>query len=99
MATYGAFFALVGIAVREFARGLELRKLVALGALVPACAIGAALFDATENVLWLLVLGDLVGEPAPPIATACAGLKFILITLAELCALAGLVAWLRFRNS
>jgi len=98
MASYGAFFALAGIATREFAGRHRLRRLAALGALAPACAVGAALFDAVENTLWLLALGGHVGEPAPPIATACAVVKFVLIALAILYALAGLVAWLRFRR-
>jgi hypothetical protein len=95
MAAYGAFFALAGVAVRDFAAGRGLRRLAAIGVVVPACAIGAALFDVAENAIWLLVLGGHLGEPAPPIATACAGLKFVLIAVAILYSLAGLLAWLR----
>jgi hypothetical protein len=98
MASYGAFFALAGVAVREFAAARELRRLAAVGAVVPACAVAAALFDLAENTLWLLVLGGHLGEPAPAIATACASLKFLLIAVAILYSLAGLLAWLRFRR-
>jgi hypothetical protein len=94
MAAYGAFFALACVAVRDFARGRGLRRLAAVGVVVPACAVAAALFDAVENALWLLVLGGHFGEPAPAIATACASFKFLLITVAILYSLAGLLAWI-----
>lgn len=94
MASYGAFFALVGVAVREFAAGRGLRKLAAVGVVAPACAVGAALFDVAENTLWLLVLGGHLGEPAPVIATACASVKFLLIAVAIVYALAGFLAWI-----
>lgn len=99
MASYGAFFALAGNATRELAGRRGLRRLAALGAFAPACAVGAALFDAIENTLWLLALGGHIGDPAPAIATACAIVKFVLIALAILYALAGFIAWLRFRRS
>lgn len=98
MASYGAFFALAGVAVREFAAARGLRRLAAIGVVAPACAVGAALFDFAENSLWLLVLGGHLGEPAPAIATACASLKFLLIAVAILYSLAGLLAWLRLRR-
>ncbi|MDX6635763.1 MAG: hypothetical protein QOF06_1966 [Solirubrobacterales bacterium] len=97
MASYGAFFALACIVVRDFAAGHGLRKLAAVGVVAPACAVGAALFDVAENTLWLLVLGGHLGEPAPPIATACASLKFLLIAVAIVYSLAGLLARLRRR--
>lgn len=99
MASYGAFFALAGIAAREFAAERGLRRLAAFGVVAPACAIGAALFDVAENAIWLLLLGDHLGYAAPAIATACAGLKFALIAVAILYSLAGLFAWLRLRRS
>jgi hypothetical protein len=99
MASYGAFFALADVAVRDFAASRGLRRLAAVGAVAPACAIAAALFDVVENTLWLLVLGGHLGEPAPPIATACASLKFLLIAVAILYSLAGLLAWLRLRRA
>lgn len=98
MASYGAFFALVGVAVRNFAASRDLRRLAAVGVVAPACAVGAALFDVVENVLWLLILGGHLGDPAPGIATACASVKFALIAVAILYALAGLFAWLRLRR-
>jgi hypothetical protein len=97
MASYGAFFALACMTVRDFATGHGLTRLAAVGLVAPACAAGAALFDLVENTLWLLVLGGHLGEPAPLIATACASLKFLLIALAIGYSLVGLIAWLRRR--
>lgn len=94
MAAYGAFFALAGVMVRDFARAQGLRRLAAVGVVAPACAVAAALFDVAENVLWLLVLGGRLGDPAPAIATACASLKFLLIAVAIAYSLAGLLAWI-----
>jgi hypothetical protein len=98
MASYGAFFALACASVRDFAADRGLRRLAAVGVVAPACAVAAALFDVAENSLWLLVLGGHLGEPAPPIATACACLKFLLIAVAIVYSLVGLVAWLRRRR-
>lgn len=98
MASYGAFFALAGVAVRDFAASRGLRRLAAVGVVAPACAIGAALFDVAENAIWLLVLGGHLGYAAPAIATACASLKFLLIAIAILYLIAGLIAWLRLRR-
>jgi len=99
MASYGAFLALAGVVVRDFAAGRGLRRLAAIGVVAPACAISAALFDAAENSIWLLVLGGHLGYAAPAIGTACASLKFLLIAVAILYSLAGLIAWLRFRRA
>jgi hypothetical protein len=99
MASYGAFFALADVAVREFAAERGLRKLAVIGVVAPACAVAAALFDVAENAIWLLVLGGHLGYAAPAIATACAILKFALIAVAILYSLAGLIAWLRWRRS
>jgi hypothetical protein len=95
MAAYGAFFALAALAIRDFAVATGRRALAAAGRVAPACAIGAALFDAAENVLWLLLLGGRGGDLAPPVATACASIKFLLIALAIAYSLWGLVARLR----
>lgn len=99
MASYGAFFALACVAVRDFAARRGLGKLAAAGVIAPACAIGAALFDLAENAIWLLLLGGHLGFAAPAIATACAILKFALIAVAILYSLVGLIAWLRLRRS
>lgn len=98
MASYGAFFALACVTVRDFAAGHGLRRLAAVGVVALACAVGAALFDVAENTLWLLVLGGHLGEPAPLVATVCAGFKFGLIAVAIVYSLVGLVAWLRRRS-
>ena len=99
MASYGAFFALAGITVREFAAAHSLKRLAAVGVVAPSCAVAAALFDVAENAIWLLLLGGHLGFAAPAIATACAILKFVLIAVAILYSLAGLIAWLRLRRS
>ncbi len=95
MAVYGAFLAVAALATRDFARAHDLRALAAAGTFAPAFAIAAALFDAAENILWLLLLGGHVGDAAPVIATGCAIVKFILIGLAIAYVLWGLVARLR----
>jgi len=97
MASYGAFFALACMTVRDFATGRGLVRIAAVGVVAPVCAAGAAVFDLVENTLWLLVLGGHLGEPAPLIATVCASLKFLLIAVAITYSLVGLVAWLRRR--
>lgn len=97
MASYGAFFALACVTVRDFAAARGLRRLAAVGVVAPACAVGAALFDVVENVLWLLVLGGHLGDPAPLVATVCASFKFVLIAVAIVYSLVGLAVWLRRR--
>jgi hypothetical protein len=93
MASYGAFFALAALTIRDFAREQGFR-LAAAGTAAAICAVAAALFDAAENIVWLLVLGGHGGSFGPPFATTCASFKFVLIALAILYALWGLGAWL-----
>jgi hypothetical protein len=97
MASYGTFFTLAALATRDFARERGLRALATVGLVTPFLAVGAALFDAAENIAWLLVLGGHGGNFAAPFATTCASLKFALITLAILYSLWGLVRRLRLR--
>jgi len=94
MASYGTFFVHATLATRDFARSRELPLLAAAGVVAPVFALAAALFDFTENVIWLLVLGGHAGTVGPPIATTCAGVKFLLIGPAIIYALAGSGAWL-----
>ena len=79
MLVYGAFFTLAGLATRDFARERGLRALAAAGRWAPWCAAGAAFFDALENANLLLILGGHGGCVSPPLATACASVKFLLI--------------------
>ncbi|HEY2201019.1 MAG TPA: hypothetical protein VGH56_03965 [Solirubrobacteraceae bacterium] len=90
MLSYGLFFTLAGLATRDFARSRGWRRLAVTGVVVPFFAIAAAMFDATENVFLLLVLGGHGGELAPLIATVCSTIKFTLITIAILYVLCGL---------
>jgi hypothetical protein len=99
MVSYGTFFALAALATRDFARERDLRALAVVGIATPAFAVAAALFDAAENVVWLLVLGGHGGKIGPPFATSCAALKFLLIGLAILYVLWGLVARLLKRRN
>jgi hypothetical protein len=92
MLTYGAFLCLAALATRDFARERSLRRLSAVGVLAPFLAVGAALFDAAENAALLLVVGDDGGSVAPPLATACASVKFVLVALAIAYLAWGLVA-------
>ncbi|MFZ5822384.1 MAG: hypothetical protein ACOYYJ_21040 [Chloroflexota bacterium] len=62
-----------------------------LGALAGWGALAAALFDAVENfILWKILLGAWV-SPLPELAAACAQVKFGLLALGLLYALAGAV--------
>jgi hypothetical protein len=90
--SYGAFFTLAGFATRDLARTRDWRRLATAGTVLPFFAAVAAMFDATENVFLLLVLGGHGGEHAPLIATICSSIKFTLITIAILYVLCGL-AW------
>ncbi|HEX3608473.1 MAG TPA: GNAT family N-acetyltransferase [Solirubrobacterales bacterium] len=96
MLSYGTFFTLAALATRDFARERDLRALAIAGIAAPFFAALAPLFDAAENIAWLLVLGGHGGSLAPPFATACASLKFLFIGLAIVYALWGLVGWLRY---
>jgi hypothetical protein len=97
MLSYGTFFALAALATRDFARERRLRALAVAGIVTPIFAVAAAFFDAAENIAWLLVLGGHGGSFAPPFATACASLKFLLIGLAIVYVLWGLISRLRQR--
>jgi len=62
-----------------------------LGALAGWGALAAALFDAVENfILWKILLGAWV-SPLPELAAVCAWVKFGLLLLGLLYALAGVV--------
>jgi hypothetical protein len=93
MVCYGTFFLLAGLATRDFARSRDLPRLAAAGAFIPYFAVAAALFDACENVIWLLALSGDAGSLAP-IGTACAAMKFSLIAMAIVYAVCGLLFWL-----
>ena len=82
MLSYGTFVALAGFATRDFARRDGWRALAACGAVAPFLAIAAALFDAAENVSWLLLLGGRGAAALPVFGTACAYAKWLLIGLA-----------------
>ena len=79
MLSYGLFFALAGLAIRDAARERGWRRTARLGAVVPWFALAAAGFDACENAALLLTLGGHGGSLAPPFATACSSLKWLLI--------------------
>ncbi len=91
MVSYGGFFTLAGLATRDLARARDWQRLATAGMIVPFFATAAAMFDATENVFLLLVLGGHGGEHDPLIATICSSIKFTLITIAILYVLCGLV--------
>jgi hypothetical protein len=98
MISYGAFLTLAALAIRDFARERDLRQLASAGTVAPFIAAAAPLFDAAENITWLLVLNGHGGDLAAGFGTACASLKFLLVGLAILYAILGLVAWLWCRN-
>jgi hypothetical protein len=98
MLSYGSFFALAGFATRDFALARGLRALASCGAVAPLLAIAAALFDAAENIIWLLLLGGHGGSWLAPVATSCAVVKFAAIALVIAYVIWGLVARLRRRG-
>jgi hypothetical protein len=97
MLSYGLFFALAGFATRETARARGWSRMHRAGAVIPYFALAAACFDACENAALLLVLGGHGGTFAPPFATVCSSLKWILIGTAILYVIVGLALWLRAR--
>jgi hypothetical protein len=97
MLSYGVFFALAGVLVRDTARARDWRRLAALGGVIPCFALAAASFDASENVALLLTLAGNGGSFAPPFAAVCSAIKFTLIAIAILYALSGLTVRLRAR--
>ena len=98
MAAYGAFLAVAAVAIRDFARERGLGRLAAAGIVAPFLAIGAALFDAAENTALLLIVGGHGGDIAPPLATACASVKFVLLILVLAYVGWGLVCRFRHRG-
>jgi hypothetical protein len=92
MLSYGSFFTLAALATRDFARENGLRALATAGIVAPFCAASAAICDAGETAFLLLTLGGHGGSVGPPIATAFASIKFLLITLAIVYVLWGLVS-------
>lgn len=98
MLSYGAFFALASLATRDFARGHDLRRLAAVGAVAPLAAAGSAGFDAIENAFLLLAVGGHGGGAGPVIATAAASVKFLLIAFVVVYLLWGLVSRLLLRR-
>lgn len=89
MVSYGLFFCLAGLAIRNTARVRGWRRLATVG-VVPFFALAAAVFDASENVGLLLTLAGNGGSFAAPFATVCSTIKFTLIGIAILYAVCGL---------
>jgi hypothetical protein len=98
MLSYGLFFALAALAVRDTARARGWLRFTAIGAIVPFFALAATAFDATENIALLLTLAGKGSSFAPPFAAACATVKFTLIGIAILYAVCGLALRLRARR-
>ncbi len=97
MLSYGLFFCVAGLAIRDTARARGWRRLAAVGVVVPFFALAAAAFDASENVALLLTLAGNGGSFAPPFAAVCSTIKFVLIGIAILYALCGLAFRVRAR--
>lgn len=95
---YGAFFTLAGVTVRDWARAHGKQAMAAAGTFLPWCAAAAALFDALEDALLLIVLGGHGGAAAPVVATVFASLKFASIAIAIAYAVLGALLWIRTRG-
>lgn len=97
--SYGAFLALAAAATRDLAARREWRRLAALGGAAIVAAIGAASFDALED-LWLLITLDGHGGDLAPLAAAiCASVKFALIAAAIAYIAVGLVLRVQARGN
>lgn len=95
--SYGLFFCVAGLAIRDTARVRGWRRLAAAGVVIPFFALAAAAFDATENVALLLTLAGKGGSFAPSFAAVCSTIKFTLIGIAILYILCGLAFRVRAR--
>jgi hypothetical protein len=98
MVSYGLFFCLAGLAIRDTARAHGWRRVGLLGVVVPFFAIAAAIFDASENVALLLTLAGDGGSFAASFAAVCSAIKFSLIGAAILYVICGLALQLRARR-
>ena len=94
---YGLFLAGACVAVADRARRSGRPRLAALGAPLAWGALGAAVCDAIENAMLLLILGGHTGQPWPALAFGFAAVKFILVAGALLYAIAGWIATLGTR--
>jgi hypothetical protein len=99
LASYGAFGALAAAATRDLARRRGWRRLAAFGGAAIIAAVGAACFDALEDVWLLIALGRHGGDLAPLLATICASLKFLLSAAVIAYLVAGLLMRLHGRGS
>jgi hypothetical protein len=97
MLSYGLFFALAGFSIRDAAQARGWGRMARAGIVVPYFALAAACFDASENIALLLTLGGHGGSFAPPFATVCSSVKWMLIGTAILYVLCGvaLLLWAR----
>jgi pimeloyl-ACP methyl ester carboxylesterase len=93
LVAYGAFWALAASAVRDLSGRLGWQRFAAIGPAMVVAAIGAAVFDALEDVGLLLALGGHGGEVAPVVAAICAGFKFLLLIVVTLYVAIALVRW------
>ena len=89
---YGAFGALAAAATRDWAASSAHRRLAALGGAAIVAAVGAASFDAIEDIWLLITLDGRGGDLAPLAATVCASVKFALLAAVIAYLVAGLVA-------
>ena len=97
--SYGAFFALAVAATRDLARRRAWTRMAALGGAAIVAAVGAASFDALEDIWLLIALDGHGGDLAPLAAAVCASVKFALIAAAIAYVVAGLVLRLKTRGN
>jgi hypothetical protein len=97
--SYGAFFALAAAATRDLARRRGWNRLAALGGAAIVAAVGAASFDALEDIWLLITLDGHGGDLAPLAAAICASVKFALIAAAIIYVTAGVVFRLKTRGN
>ncbi len=97
--TYGLALsaACVVLAARAADRGRT--RLAAVGPLTAWFAVGAAAFDALEDVAILLVLGGSTGQPWPALAFGFASVKWMLLAVVVVYLVVGLALTLRQRDT
>ena len=94
---YGAFLTLAAAATRDLAAERGWTRMAAFGSAAMWCAIGAALFDAVEDVFLLIALEGEGCDLAPLLGGVFASLKFAALTAVIVYLVAGLA--LRLRDS
>jgi hypothetical protein len=97
LVSYGLFLIGACAAVSERALRRGWSRLSAIGPVIAWGALGAAVYDAVENTMLLLILEGHTDQPWPGIAFGFAVAKFVLVGIALLYIVGGWLVTLRRR--